>query len=247
MASPQLENGYTRIANELLEALCRLKISGNEMRILLFIIRKTYGYSRKSAQISLSEIAKATGIKSNHVSEILRGLVEKRVIEIERSASQGVVPQTISVVKDYQIWEQFPKIGTVPKNRNSTIPENGNSSVPEFGNSSVPENGNPYLYKRKYKENIKERGKESAPARKNYGFFGEISLTDEEYSGLVEEFGEKNVLEYIRRIDRFSHNHEKKYDDCYDIIRRWLFRDGVSKPRDSDDDIEKYKIFINNI
>ena len=244
MASPQLENGYTRIANELLEAICRLKISGNEMRILLFIIRQTYGYSRKSAKISLSEISKATGIKSNHVSETLKGLAGKGIIEC--SSNQGLTPQKISVVKDYEKWELFPKSGTVPENRNSTVPKNGNRTVPENGNSTVPENGNPYLYKRKYKENIKERGKESAPARKIYGNFGKIRLCEEEYARLVAEFGETNVREYIRRVDEYAYFQGKTYPDGDSTIRKWLFDDKV-KRADIEFDYDEYRAFMKGI
>jgi len=33
MASPQLENGYTRIANELMEALARIRIPGEARQV----------------------------------------------------------------------------------------------------------------------------------------------------------------------------------------------------------------------
>ena len=56
MANPQLSNGYVRIANELLEAICQLDVSGSEMRILLYIIRRTYGFNKDYAEIPLSEI-----------------------------------------------------------------------------------------------------------------------------------------------------------------------------------------------
>jgi hypothetical protein len=45
MASPQTENGYTRISNELLEELLKYKFPqhnmGNPLKICLFVIRKT--------------------------------------------------------------------------------------------------------------------------------------------------------------------------------------------------------------
>ena len=45
MASPQLEDGFTRVANELLEALAKLKLCAYETKVLIFIIRKTYGWN----------------------------------------------------------------------------------------------------------------------------------------------------------------------------------------------------------
>ena len=51
---PQLENGYTKIANELLEAIAAIRIPGEAMQVLLVIIRKTYGYCKKKDAISIS-------------------------------------------------------------------------------------------------------------------------------------------------------------------------------------------------
>ena len=73
MADPQIKNGYTRIANELLEAICRLNISGNEMRILLYIIRRTYGFNRSFAEIPLSDISAAVGMRREHIQKALKG------------------------------------------------------------------------------------------------------------------------------------------------------------------------------
>ena len=41
MASPQKDNGFTPIADEIVEALMMINLSGNEHRILWFIFRKT--------------------------------------------------------------------------------------------------------------------------------------------------------------------------------------------------------------
>lgn len=49
MSNPQIENGYTKIANELLEALIQAELSGAEYRIVCFIIRQTYGYNQKQS------------------------------------------------------------------------------------------------------------------------------------------------------------------------------------------------------
>ena len=51
MANPQLENGFTRIANEILEALSKAELSGSEFRLAIAILRFTYGMQKKSAEI----------------------------------------------------------------------------------------------------------------------------------------------------------------------------------------------------
>ncbi|MBW2099124.1 MAG: replication protein [Deltaproteobacteria bacterium] len=60
MASPQCKDGYTRIANEPLEALCRAKLTLYEWRVFMAIIRFTYGYNRKVDQISVRQLSRIT-------------------------------------------------------------------------------------------------------------------------------------------------------------------------------------------
>ena len=68
MANPQKENGYTPIANEILEQLVRLPLNGTQWDIIIVICRYTYGYSRKEHPVSESFIAKVTGISKRHIS-----------------------------------------------------------------------------------------------------------------------------------------------------------------------------------
>ena len=233
MANPQLENGYTKIANELLEALCQLNISGREMRILFYILRRTYGFNCKSALISLSEISAATGIKKNHVQENLKRLLVRNVISIQ--ANHGIKPQEICVVKDYEKWIYisvdnctklpFPNTGTVPEYRNSTVPEYRNSTVPEYGNSTVPEYGN-YTYKEN-KENIKERKKEKSSA--HFGEKNRAFVNDDNYKKLQKEYGAATVDKYISRVDKWAFKNNKNLGECSEYIWKWLEQDNVQK------------------
>ena len=80
MSSPQLENGYTPIANELLEALFQSELSRCEYQIVLAIIRKTYGYHKKMAELSNSQLALMTGIDRRNVGRTIRALSEKNIL-----------------------------------------------------------------------------------------------------------------------------------------------------------------------
>ena len=75
-----LDNGYTRIANEILEALARLDLSGREFRVALVIMRKTYGYQKKADRISRDQISELTGINNQNISRILGDLADKKII-----------------------------------------------------------------------------------------------------------------------------------------------------------------------
>jgi phage replication O-like protein O len=57
MASPQLENGYTKIANELLDVLMRHPevMKGSLFQVIAVVWRKTYGWDKKEDSISISQ------------------------------------------------------------------------------------------------------------------------------------------------------------------------------------------------
>ena len=68
MANPQIEDGYTKIANELLEAFSKHNFSAYETRVLMAIIRKTYGWNKKSDFISVSQNQEIKDMDRRHVS-----------------------------------------------------------------------------------------------------------------------------------------------------------------------------------
>jgi phage replication O-like protein O len=78
--SPQLENGYVRIATELYEQFLKVKLSDREHRVLGAIIRKTYGWNKKNDWISLSKLSELTGIKDYHCAHALTKLKTKNMI-----------------------------------------------------------------------------------------------------------------------------------------------------------------------
>lgn len=101
MASPQKENGYTPIANEILEALCKVNLSPYESRVVLFVFRRTYGYQKKTDRFSLSQISGATGLDWGNAGRALRSLLARNVV-----AGQA---GEYGIQKDYTRWVMSPK------------------------------------------------------------------------------------------------------------------------------------------
>lgn len=104
MASPQCENGHTQIANEIIEVLCRTNLSGLHLRIILIVIRFTFGFKRKEHQLSIRFIAKALNSSPNRVSEALKKLIEANIIHRVREGNKNHQPQVIKFNKDYDTW-----------------------------------------------------------------------------------------------------------------------------------------------
>lgn len=78
MKSPQLENGYTKIANEIMDELCKLQLSPCEWQVLLVVLRKTYGWNKKTDKISLSQFQAMTGMEHSRLCRTIKKLVAKR-------------------------------------------------------------------------------------------------------------------------------------------------------------------------
>lgn len=60
----ELDDGYTRIANELLESIASADLTARQLKLMLAYIRKTYGFNKKSDRITDEQIAQITGLSS---------------------------------------------------------------------------------------------------------------------------------------------------------------------------------------
>jgi len=128
--SPQLENGYTKIANELLNALMKIYLSNYERRVIDCIIRYTYGFGRKKARLSLTFIGEATSISSPHIARSKKKLLEKNMIT-------QIGTGELALQKNYEKWK-LPK-QVVPK---QAVPKQATGSTQtgstQTGNKKLP-------------------------------------------------------------------------------------------------------------
>ena len=126
MSSPQLENGYTKIANELLDALCRIRISGEARQVLDFIIRKTYGFNKKEDIIALSQICLGTGLKKSTTCKATNKLISMNMITKKDNALGNIYRFN----KDFDSWKPLPKKITLPK-KEMSVTKKGNNRYPK--------------------------------------------------------------------------------------------------------------------
>ncbi len=107
MANPQLENGYTSIANEILDHLATCQLSPNQWQVLLFIIRKTYGFKKKVDYIANFQIVIGTSLRKDVVSRALGKLAERHLITRNK--------KNIGFQKDWELWQKFAEQPTTEK------------------------------------------------------------------------------------------------------------------------------------
>lgn len=99
-SAPQLESGFTQLANELLEAMLRAGFSARQWAVVMTVVRKTYGYGKKADDISLGQIVDMTGIAKPHASRTVNDLVAANVLK----RSVGTFGHRLSINKRYQQW-----------------------------------------------------------------------------------------------------------------------------------------------
>lgn len=100
--NPQLEDGFTRIANELFDAVLRAPFTGREQKVVLAVIRLTYGYNKREDAISFGQVSLATGIGRREVIRAMDRLLAAHVLTRRTTGPRS--PSVWAVQKQYQSW-----------------------------------------------------------------------------------------------------------------------------------------------
>lgn len=127
-----LDDGFTRIANEILEAVMHAGLSQHQLLVFMAVMRKTYGFNKKSDWVSNEQLSELTGILPHKCSSAKSALVK-----------QGILTQTgrvIGINKTVSEWSSLPVKGTEKKPylEKVNLPESGKKSLSESGNGYYP-------------------------------------------------------------------------------------------------------------
>jgi len=122
-AGPQLEDGHVRIANELYDAILEKLNTYRHLKVALAIVRKTYGYRKKEDDLTVSQLAKLTGIHRNNVGKALTELEKAGVINPVRPGEHGLI---IGINKHHEEWATNEKKERGPGRPAIKLIHNGN-------------------------------------------------------------------------------------------------------------------------
>ena len=109
MASPQLENGFTRVANEILTVTAATRFSAAQLAIVMCVWRYTYSFNRKAHEMSESFLAGATGISIRHIKRELSVLLKSKVLICIRDPTIRCA-RVLAFNKDYSQWQISPRV-----------------------------------------------------------------------------------------------------------------------------------------
>ena len=236
MANPQLEDGHTRIANELLEQLMKRHLSPNQWRVLLCIIRKTYGFQKKVDYIANFQIVEATGLCKAVVSRCIKELhqagfitrqgkhigFQKNWEEWQKLAGMSTEKLTISSTKVSRIVNKSCQYRQQKLAESSTkLAELSTEKVSNIVNS-VDDIVNKHE-KEERKCTKKEEKDQKKLYKRKYGQFQNVLLTDDEYQKLKDRFNH-HVSEVIEELSLGIESKGYKYNSHYAAILNWQRR-----------------------
>ena len=133
MANPQLEKGYTRIANEILMEIMKADLNGTQFRILLAIWRFTYGFQRKEYEMSYSQLATYINGSKTQVARELETLIERKIINVVGTGKRG--SKILAFNKNYSEWLNKSKTAEKAEQAAQEIAEESTEKLEKKSNS----------------------------------------------------------------------------------------------------------------
>ena len=98
VANPQKENGYTPIANEILDAVLMRRWTKTQQKVLMIIWRFSYGFSKKKAWFGFMQDMCAYDLARAKIGRVLTELEDMNVLLVDRDLGE------ITFNKDYLSW-----------------------------------------------------------------------------------------------------------------------------------------------
>lgn len=215
MANPQKENGYIAFANDLWDAIVRIRIPGEARQCFDFIARKTYGWNKPVDSISLSQFVEGTGIIKSHVCRVIKQLKEMNMITITQKGNSITI---YGIQKDFEKWKPLPKKVTLPK-KVMAVTQKGNDSVKpnSHGNDAICG----VLTENDKKNNVTQKGthkttrykptstKPSSMKKKSKEYSLQVKFLVDQYFKTLNE----------KQQQRFEKKRDEFHDHCDKLMR----------------------------
>ena len=217
MANPQKENGFTSIANELFNEILKSDLTLRELKIVLCIIRFTYGFQRKEWTLSVRFISKSTNIKFQHISKTLMDLESKNIITFVGGPEHRQGRQ-IRLNKDYDSWlNSSRKSDTYSSQKGDTTKSDSSrksdTMVPKKVTLTVPVK---VTKKERFKENLKKEH-EQVVDFKNSNSKQETNWRHRKRDKTEESFYTKDIVQkfFSREVNEADLNELNNIADKY--------------------------------
>jgi len=241
--SPQTQNGYVKIANELFEAIIErmpFRVSA-PVKIFYAVMRQTYGYNRKTARITTDKFRKLTGINDRRlIHRAKKQAIDGNMINVITN-DDGISP-SYSINKNYLDWENVITTDDSKKRHHYRRRASSLQMTPVI----TTDDG--HVYKDNIKDNIKTReGPRSFPDKKKKTkktkkrIPNDFDLTEKRIQFAEEKGINGNRVRNV--FDHFRDHHKAKGSTFADWDAAW--RNWVRKEIEFNSQEDVYEKWIN--
>ncbi|HHS3623238.1 TPA: replication protein, partial [Proteus mirabilis] len=237
-----LDNGYTKLANELYEELIGANLTKNQAKVAHAICRKTYGFNKKTDRISDSQLAELTRLPRQKVNKAKNELIAMKVIvkvgmaigpnknltewDIPNCHQNGViVTKTVTKSVTKSVTALSPKQGHTKETITKEKKENKNTMSEEVRSkneksNSEPTKPDPFLEpfeKIFWVAGMRKVGKDKSKS----AFKSKFKEWRKETGGTIDEFAKllADDIQYRLRIQQFGF--DKMHPTTYLNGSRW--------------------------
>lgn len=181
-----MDEAYTKTPNKLLDAILKSRFTASQMIVLLYVIRKTYGWNKHMDSISISKIAKDTEYSRRTMINAVSDLVKLNVLHAE---FDGAGQPKLMYVKEPSEWDR-PVNSTSHVHSTSHVNSTSQGGVNYSAQGGVKRTSQGGVNstshtKEIYKENIKKYKESKKPNRKK-GFNDFEQREDNDYDRIEE-------------------------------------------------------------
>ncbi len=237
-----LDNGYTKLANELYEELIGANLTKNQAKVAHAICRKTYGFNKKTDRISDSQLSELTRLPRQKVNKAKNELIAMKVIvkvgmaigpnknltewDIPDCHQNGViVTKTVTKSVTKSVTALSPKQGHTKETITKEKKENKNTMSEEVRSkneksNSEPTKPDPFLEpfeKIFWVAGMRKVGKDKSKS----AFKSKFKEWRKETGGTIDEFAKllADDIQYRLRIQQFGF--DKMHPTTYLNGSRW--------------------------
>ncbi len=115
MAKPQLEDGFTRIAHEIIEVLIPMDFTAQEYKFILLLIRYTFGWRTTWVEWSNKAWSIGLGIDKQRINKLKNRLLKRKVIIFKLNK--------IRLNKNYSEWRSPQGLPCSPQRLQLSSPQ----------------------------------------------------------------------------------------------------------------------------
>lgn len=177
-----MDKNYTQIPNDILEALYARRMSPLHFQVLLYVIRKTYGFKGKIYDtIAVAKMAKDLGRHRANVSVAVSDLEKMNILEVLRTGSRRGNEMRLKVPSE---WEQ-PVVKSLHVVKTQHVAKS-QRQVLRNHNAKCSENA---THKRNYTKETIQKKPPISPTEENGRFVPDFAnaYSEEEIARLEEE------------------------------------------------------------